>query len=291
MATVAQALAGHSLRLRKAGGRLALYVAVTAFTFFAAFPFVWMGVTAFKRNSDLYNLKNNPFLFNQPPTLDHIRLLFEGTPFLRWLWNTLLVASLVVLITVVVAIPAGYSLARLARGWGRRMGIAIFLTYLVPPSLLFIPLSRVVAELHLQDKLWSLVLVYPSFTIPFCTWLMMGFFKAIPGELEEAAMVDGCGRMGAFRRVVLPISVAGILTVVIFAFALSMQEFVYALTFISPSAQKTVGIGVPTDLVRGDVFYWGSLMAGALVSSVPVAILYSLFLDRFIAGLTAGAFK
>ncbi|MBI2246776.1 MAG: carbohydrate ABC transporter permease [Armatimonadetes bacterium] len=276
---------------RKIIGRIALYLAVAWFTFYAAFPFVWMLITAFKRNSDLYNVKNNPFLFNQPPTLEHMRLLFEGTPFLRWLWNTGFVGLMVVIITLVAAVPAGYSLARLARAWGRRLGIAIFLTYLVPPTLLFIPLSRVVAELRLQDNLWALVLVYPTFTIPFCTWLMMGFFKSIPGELEEAAMVDGCTRLAALRHIVLPISVAGILTVTIFAFALSMQEFTYALTFISPSSQKTVSIGVPTDLIRGDVFYWGSLMGGALVSAVPAAILYSLFLDRFIAGLTAGALK
>lgn len=272
-------------------GRLALLVALAWFVFFAAFPFVWMAITAFKRNSDLYNVRNNPFLFNEPPTLQHMELLFNGTLFPRWLWNTAFVAVLVVVITLLAAVPAGYSLARLARGWGHRLGIGIFLTYLVPPSLLFIPLSRVIAELGLQDRLWALVLVYPTFTIPFCTWLLMGFFKSIPAELEEAAMVDGCTRLDALRRIVLPISVAGLLTAVIFAFTLSMQEFVYALTFISPSAEKTVGIGVPTDLVRGDVFYWGSLMGGALVSSVPAAILYSLFLDRFIAGLTSGAFK
>lgn len=281
----------RSRSTRRIIGRIALYLAVAWFTFYAAFPFVWMLITAFKRNSDLYNVKNNPFLFNQPPTLEHMRLLFEGTPFLRWLWNTGFVGLMVVIITLVVAVPAGYSLARLARAWGQRLGIAIFLTYLVPPTLLFIPLSRVVAELRLQDNLWALVLVYPTFTIPFCTWLMMGFFKSIPGELEEAAMVDGCTRLAALRHIVLPISVAGILTVIIFAFALSMQEFTYALTFISPSSQKTVSIGVPTDLIRGDVFYWGSLMGGALVSAVPAAILYSLFLDRFIAGLTAGALK
>ncbi|HEV8340712.1 MAG TPA: carbohydrate ABC transporter permease [bacterium] len=287
----AAAPAWRSLNSRKVLGRIGLYLAVAWFTFYAAFPFVWMLITAFKRNSDLYNIKNNPFLFNEPPTLEHMVLLFNGTPFLRWAWNTALIGLVVTLITLVAAVPAGYSLARLARTWGRRLGIVIFLTYLVPPSLLFIPLSRVIAELRLQDTIWALVLVYPTFTIPFCTWLMMGFFKSIPGELEEAAMVDGCTRLGALRRIVLPISVAGILTVVIFAFALSMQDFVYALTFVSPTSQKTVSIGVPTDLVRGDVFYWGSLMGGALVSAVPVAILYSLFLDRFIQGLTAGALK
>jgi multiple sugar transport system permease protein len=280
-----------SLTLQRAIGRGALYLSAAGFTFFAAFPFVWMGITAFKRILDLYNIHNNPFLFNLPPTLENMQLLFRETLFTRWLMNTAFVGALVVIITLLAAVPAGYSLARLARGWGEKLGIGIFLTYLVPPSLLFIPLSRVVSELRLQDSVWALVLVYPSFTIPFCTWLLMGFFKSIPGELEEAAMVDGCSRLGALRRVVLPISVAGLLTVVIFAFALSIQEFVYALTFISPSSQKTVSVGVPTDLIRGDVYYWGSLMGGALVASIPVAFLYSLFLDRFISGLTAGAFK
>jgi multiple sugar transport system permease protein len=280
-----------SLALQKAIGRGALYLSAAWFTFFAAFPFVWMGITAFKHILDLYNVHNNPFLFNLPPTLENMQLLFRETLFTRWLLNTAFVGTLVVIITLLAAVPAGYSLARLSRGWGQKLGIGIFLTYLVPPSLLFIPLSRVVTGLGLQDRFWALVLVYPSFTIPFCTWLMMGFFKSIPGELEEAAMVDGCSRLGALWRVVLPISVAGLLTVVIFAFALSIQEFVYALTFIAPSAQKTVSVGVPTDLIRGDVYYWGALMGGALIASVPVAVLYSLFLDRFISGLTAGAFK
>jgi multiple sugar transport system permease protein len=291
MAAVTHGLGWRSQSVQRVLGRIALYLSAAWFTFFAAFPFLWMAITAFKQNADLYNIKNNPFLFNAPPTLVHMRLLFNETLFTRWLFNTGFVAAVVVVITLLTAVPAGYSLARLTGRWGRRLGIGIFLTYLVPPSLLFIPLARVVSTLRLQDNLWALVVVYPSFTIPFCTWLLMGFFRSIPAELEEAAMVDGCTRLGALRRVVLPISIAGLLTVIIFAFTLSMQEFVYALTFISPSAQKTVGIGVPTDLIRGDVFYWGSLMGGALVASVPAAVLYSLFLDRFIAGLTAGAFK
>jgi len=291
MAVADRSMPALSRTVQRIGGRVILYITVITFTFLASFPFIWMLMTAFKQNSDLYNIKNNPFIFNAPPTLAHVQLLFRETLFSQWLVNTAIVAGVVVIITLIAAVPAAYSLVRLTGRWGQRLGMGIFLTYLVPPSLLFIPLARVVAELRLQDNLWALVLVYPTFTIPFCTWLLMGFFKTIPGELEEAAMVDGCTRLGALRRIVLPISVAGLLTVVIFAFTLSMQEFVYALTFVSPSAQKTVGIGVPTDLVRGDVFYWGSLMAGALVASIPPAILYSLFLDRFIAGLTAGAFK
>lgn len=280
-----------SVSARRRFGRTAVYVSAGCFTFFAAFPFAWMVITTFKRTNDLYDPRHNPFLFNDPPTLQNLEILFHDTLFTRWLWNTALVGAIVVMITLLAAVPAGYSLARLARGWGQRLGIGIFLTYLVPPSLLFVPLSRVISALDLQDRLGALVLVYPSFTIPFCTWLLMGFFKSIPAELEEAAMVDGCSRLGALRRIVLPVSTAGILTVIIFAFTLSIQEFVYALTFISPSSQKTVSVGVPTDLIRGDVYYWGSLMAGALIASIPVAVLYSLFLDRFIRGLTAGAIK
>ncbi|HXT52969.1 MAG TPA: carbohydrate ABC transporter permease [Candidatus Eisenbacteria bacterium] len=260
-------------------------------TFFFAFPFVWMLITAFKRTSDLYDLKHNPFLFYEPPTLEHVKRLFFETLYGQWLLNTAFVGILVVLITLLLAVPAGYALARLTRNWGAKLGIGIFLTYLVPPTLLFIPLSRVVVNLHLDDSLWSLVLVYPSFTVPFSAWLMMGFFKAIPKDVEEAAMVDGYSRMGAFVRVVVPISFSGILTVAIFSFTLVMQEFVYAVTFISSVHNMTVGIGVPTFLVHGDVYFWGSLMAGCFIASVPIAIIYNFFVDRFISGFTMGAVK
>src|SRR5256712_7900888 len=251
----------------KAIGRSWLYLSIAGFTFFAAFPFAWMAITVFKRILDLYNIHNNPFLFNLPPTMENIRLLFRETLFTRWLANTAFVGAFVVLITLLAAVPAGYSLARLARGWGQKFGIGIFLTYLVPPSLLFIPLARVVSTLHLQDRFWALILVYPSFTIPFCTWLLMGFFKSVPAELEEAAMVDGCSRLGALRRVVLPISVAGLLTVVVFAFSPSIQKFVYALTFISPSSPNNVSGGGPTYPVPVGVDYWGSRIGGALCAS------------------------
>ena len=256
-----------------------------------SFPFLWMLITSFKRSSDLYNLENSPFLFHEPPTLEHVRLLLQETLFLRWLWNTTLAGVCVVAITLLLAVPAAYALARLAGPWGERLGIAIFLTYLVPPTLLFIPLSRVVAALGIQDTLWSIIVVYPSFTIPFSTWLLMGFFKSIPRELEDAAMVDGLTRFQSFLRLVVPISTSGILTVVIFSFTLVTQEFVYALTFISSAANQTVGVGVPIYLVRGDVYYWGSLMAACLIASVPTGVVYNIFLDRFIAGFTFGSVK
>ena len=277
--------------LRRRLGQAGSAVLLAGFTVFAAFPFYWMFITAFKQTPDLMNRANNPFVFNLPPTLEHIRVLFYDTLYGRWLFNTALVGVLVVVVTLAIALPAGYALARLSGRGGERLGIAIFLTYLVPPTLLFIPLSRVVVAIGLQDSLWSLVVVYPSFTVPFSTWLLMGFFKAIPRELEEAAMIDGLSRLGAFARVVVPISVAGVLTVVIFTFTLVTQEFVYAVTFISPANQYTVSVGVPTFLVHGDVYFWGSLMAGCFIASVPIAAVYNLFVDRFIAGFTVGAIK
>jgi multiple sugar transport system permease protein len=270
------------------GGHLGL---IALFTIWSAFPFYWMFITTFKRTSDLLKRGNNPFIYNQPPTLENLRVLFQETLYVQWLFNTLFVGAVVVAITLLLALPAGYALARLTGRVGEQLGIAIFLTYLVPPTLLFIPMARLIGDLGLQDSLWSLVLVYPSFTVPFCTWLLMGFFKAIPKDLEEAAMIDGVSRFGAFIKVVIPVSVAGILTVVIFTLTLVMQEFVYALTFITAARNYTVSVGVPTFLVHGDVYFWGSLMAGCFVSSVPIAILYNFFVDRFIAGFTVGAIK
>lgn len=279
------------VRARRVGAKTLHWTVLAAFSVLLAFPFYWMLITSFKTTRDLYDLKNNPFIFNEKPTLEHLRLLFRETLFLRWLGNTAFAGLVVVLITLLLAVPAAYALARLTGRWGGRVGIGIFLTYLVPPTLLFIPLSRIVAWLGLQDTLWAIIVVYPSFTIPFSTWLLMGFFKSIPGELEDAAMVDGLTRFQTFLKLVIPISVSGILTVVIFSFTLVSQEFVYALTFISSAAHQTVGVGVPIYLVRGDVYYWGSLMAACLVASLPIAVLYNLFLDRFIAGFTVGSVK
>jgi multiple sugar transport system permease protein len=281
----------NNVLLRKLGPRVTKIVLLVLFVVLLAFPFYWMVIATFKQNPDLYNVENNPFIFNLKPTLDNIRLLFNETRYVRWLGNTALVGTLVVAITLLLSIPAAYALARLTGRWGERIGIGIFLTYLVPPTLLFIPLSRVVANLGLQDTIWSLVLVYPSVTIPFSIWLLMGFFKSIPRELEDAAMVDGLTRFGAFIKLVVPISLSGILTVVIFTFTLVTQEFVYALTFISPESNQMVGVGIPIFLVRGDVYFWGSLMAACLIASLPIAFLYNLFLDRFIAGFTVGAVK
>ncbi|MDR7550096.1 MAG: carbohydrate ABC transporter permease [Armatimonadota bacterium] len=275
--------------------RAALYLTAMVFVVFAVFPFYWMFLTALKQNRDLYvrgsDLSHIPWVFNLPPTLEHVTLLFQQTLYLTWVRNTVAVGAIVVVITLVLAVPAGYSLARLTGRWGERLGIGIFLTYLVPPTLLFIPFARLIATLGLQNSQWALVLVYPTFTVPFCTWLMMGFFRSIPRDIEEQAMIDGYSRLAVIRRVVLPLAVSGILTAVIFAFTLVLQDFVYALTFISSVPKMTVSLGVPVALVRGDVFYWGSLMAACLITSVPIAVVYNLFIDRFIAGLTGGALK
>jgi multiple sugar transport system permease protein len=276
---------------RRIAGTGSFYSAVVLLVLFAAFPFYWMLITTFKQDGDLYNLQSIPYWFNESPTMEHIDYLFTDTLFLRWLGNTALIGVCVVAITLVVSLPAGYSLARMPGRTAENLGIGIFLTYLVPPTLLFLPLSRVISLLGLQDSLWSLVLIYPTFTIPFCTWLLMGFFKSVPREIDEAAIVDGCTVVGAFVKTILPLSVPAILTVIIFAFTLTMQEFVYALTFISSSDQKPITLGVATDLVRGDVYYWGELMGAALIASIPVAIAYNLFLDRFISGITGGAVK
>jgi len=275
----------------KTAREVSFFGAVAFFVILTTFPFYWMVITSFKSNSDLYNVTNIPFWFNEAPTLEHFKYLFEQTLFTRWMWNSLVIGLCVVAITLVTAVPAGYSLARMNSRSGETLGIGIFLTYLVPPTLLFLPLSRIIAVLGLQNSLWALVVVYPTFTIPFCTWLLMGFFKAIPPEIEEAAIVDGCSLFGAFVKMVIPLSVPAILTVVIFTFTLTLQEFVYALTFVSAADQKPITLGVTTDLVRGDVFFWGEIMAGALIASIPVAIAYNLFLDRFISGITGGAVK
>jgi multiple sugar transport system permease protein len=268
------------------------WLIVGPFAIVLAFPFYWMLMSSLRSDQDLYNLEAVPFKFNEnSPTLSNYRFLFEQTNYELWLKNTAIVGAAVVLITLVLSLPAAYALARLSGSWGQSVGVGIFLTYLVPPTLLFLPLSRVVAELDLNDRLLSLILVYPSFTVPFSTWLLMGFFKTIPPELEDAALVDGASRLGALIRVVFPLSVPGILTVVIFSFSLVVNEFVYAFTFITESETRTLSAGVPTDLIRGDVFYWGALMAATLIPAVPLALLYNAFLNRFIAGFTGGAFR
>jgi multiple sugar transport system permease protein len=276
---------------RARAGRVGLYVLAVIAAIVCAGPFVWSAITALKLNADLYTPENNPFLFNDPATLDHVLFLFTDTAFPTFLWNTLWVGVLVVAITLVFGLPAAYSLARLDRPWSGPMGIALFFVYLVPPTLLFLSLTRIVVGLGLQDSTWSLVVIYPTITIPICTWLLIGFLKGIPKDIEEQAMVDGYSRVGAFVRTILPLLFPGIVAVIVFAFTLTASEFIYALAFISPSAEKVVSTGVPTELIRGDVFFWQSLQAANVLIALPIAFVFSLFLSRFVSGFTMGAVK
>jgi multiple sugar transport system permease protein len=248
-----------------------------------------MAITAFKQEADLYRMDQIPFWFHLPPTLANFELLFFRTHFGLQLVNTALLAACVVSITLVTAAPAGYVLARLRLPGAETLGIAIFITYLIPSIVLFLPLARVVGTLGLFDSWWALVLVYPTFTIPFCTWLLMGFFKTLPPDIEEAAWVDGCGLLGGIVRVVLPLSRPGIVIAAIFSFTLSMHEVLYTVVYVGPHEQKTVTAGLATALIRGDIFYWGSLMGAGLLVGLPVAILYVSFIDHFIRGLTGAS--
>ena len=278
--------ASSPARRRTAIRHVLIYAGLAPLLVIALFPVLWMIVTAFKHERDLYSRAQSPFWFHLPPTLKHFELLFTQTWFGTWVANTALVSVCVVAITVVVAVPAGYALARLRLPGAQNLGIALFMTYLVPPIVLFLPLARVVTALGAMDSSWALVIVYPTFTIPFGTWLMVGFFRAVPREIEEAAWIDGCGLVGGLVRVVMPLARPGVATVGIFAFTLSMQEYLYALALASPVDEKMVSVGLPSMLIRFDIFFWGALMAGALLVGAPVAVLYHFVLDRFIAGLT-----
>jgi len=277
-------------RLRTLQRIVGVYLPLAAFLFFALFPFYWMLISSFKANPELYNLRANR-LWLKHPTLEQFQELFKRTAVLQWLWNSFFVSFLTSMISMTFGIMAGYALARLKFPGARAFGLATFITYLVPTTLIFIPLARVVQSLGLSNSIWSLVVTYPTFLIPFCTWMLIAYFKSIPKDMEECAMIDGCSRIGAMVRIVLPMAVPGIIFSAMFSFTLSWNEFVYALTFISTTTHKTMSVAVPTELIRGDAYFWGELMAASLLGSVPVALLYSFFMDYFVSGLTAGALK
>ena len=265
------------------------YLPMGLFIVALLFPFYWMMVTTLKPDGELYRPWNHPLyspFWTSAPTLDHIRNLLQDTLFGTWMWNTMLIATVATLISLFCGVIGGYALARLRFGWAGLLGTAIFVTYLVPQTLIFIPLSDIIREYRIGDTSWALILTYPTFLIPFCTWLMMGYFKTIPKELEECARIDGATRWQAMVYIILPIALPGILSAGIFAFTLSWNEFIYALVFLSSPEQKTVPVGVTSELIRGDVFYWGSLMAGALLGSIPVAFVYSFFVEHYVAGMT-----
>jgi multiple sugar transport system permease protein len=267
-----------------------VYIPLAIFLIVLLFPFYWMGVTTFKPNEELYNFKaHNPFWISSP-TLANIDKLFFHTDYPEWLWNTMLIAVSATFLSIFASVLAAYAITRLRFKGAQTVGLLIFLAYLVPPSILFIPLATMVYGLDLYDTPWALILTYPTFLIPFCTWLLMGYFKSIPYELEECALIDGATRIQILWKITLPLAVPGLISAGIFAFTLSWNEFIYALAFISSSEEKTVPVGVLTQLVEGDVYHWGSLMAGALCGSIPVAILYSFFVEHYVSSLT-GAVK
>jgi len=267
------------------------YANVIPFLCFALFPFYYMVITSLKNDAELYDLKAVPFLIQTGVITDHYRYLLAKTEFLTWMKNSLIISVIATSVSLVISILAGYSLARLRFRGVNSFGTAVFITYLVPPTLLFLPLSQVVVWLGISDTIWALVVTYPTFLVPFSTWLLMGYFRTIPKEVEECALVDGASRMQTLIRVVLPMAVPGVVCAALFGFTLTWNEFTYALTFISQSANKTAVVGVTADLIRGDIYYWGSLMAGAVLASVPIVAVYVFFLDYYVSGLTAGAVK
>jgi multiple sugar transport system permease protein len=267
-----------------------IYLPLAIFVFVLLFPFYWMAITAVKPNSQLTDYENYSPFWVVGPTLEHIKYLLFETSYPGWLWNTILVSVASTLLSLFASVFAAYAIERVRFTGARTTGLLIFLAYLVPPSILFIPLAFIVFNIGIYDSRFALIFTYPTFLIPFCTWLLMGYFRSIPYELEESALVDGCTRWQILRRIILPLAVPGLISAGIFAFTLSWNEFIYALTFIQSSENKTVPVGVLTELVRGDIFEWGALMAGALFGSLPVVILYSFFVDHYVSSMT-GAVK
>ena len=266
-----------------------VYVPLAIFVFVLLFPFYWMGVTSFKPDNELLSRSGNPF-WVVAPTLAHFKKLLFQTSYPEWMWNTVFVSVVATFVSLLASVLAAYAIERLRFRGARQIGLSIFLAYLVPPSILFIPLASIVFQLGLFDTKWALILTYPTFLIPFSTWLLMGYFRSIPFELEECALIDGASRLQILWKIVLPLAVPGLISAGIFAFTLSWNEFIYALTFVSSSESKTVPVGVVTELVEGDVYHWGALMAGALLGSLPVAVVYSFFVEYYVSGLT-GAVK
>jgi multiple sugar transport system permease protein len=266
-----------------------VFLPLGVFVFVLLFPFYWMAITAFKPDGELISREGNPFLVIGP-TLAHFKKLFFETSYPSWLWNTIFVSVISTFASLAASVLAAYAIERLRFKGSRQVGLSIFLAYLVPPSILFIPLAAIVFQLGLFDTRWALILTYPTFLIPFSTWLLMGYFRSIPYELEECALIDGATRFEILWKIILPLAVPGLISAGIFAFTLSLNEFIYALTFISSSETKTIAVGVVTELVDGDVYHWGALMAGALMGSLPVAIIYSFFVEYYVSGMT-GAVK
>ena len=267
-----------------------VYLPVLLFLFILLFPFYWMGLTSIKPNAELIDLEGHNPWWVVNPTLEHFNRLLFQTDYPAWMWNTMMVAVCATFLSIVASVMAAYAIVRIRYKGSSTVGGLIFLAYLVPPSILFIPLAIIVFEYGIFDSPLALILTYPTILIPFCTWLLMGYFKSIPYELEECALIDGATRSQILLKIILPLSIPGLISAGIFAFTLCWNEFIYALTFISSSENKTVPVAILSELIDGDIYHWGALMAGALLGSVPVALVYSFFVEHYVSSMT-GAVK
>jgi multiple sugar transport system permease protein len=267
-----------------------LYIPLFVILIVLLFPFYWMALTSIKPDEQLIDMnKYNPFWVIHP-TFKHIsKLLFE-TQYPRWLWNTMYVAVGATTLSIIASVLAAYAIVRLRFKGADTVGVLIFFAYLVPPSILFIPLASVIQAYGLFDSPLSLILVYPTLLIPFSTWLLMGYFKTIPYELEECALIDGASRWQILTKIIVPLAIPGMISAFIFSFTLCWNEFIYALTFLQSTPNKTVPVAIVNEFVDGDIYKWGSLMAGALVGSLPLVILYAFFVEHYVSAMT-GAVK
>lgn len=279
------------MRLSKRSKEVLNHLSIIPFLLFALFPLYWMIITSFKKNSELYDLSSIPFWIQKGITLHHYTYLLQKTEFLIWLKNTIIVAVVPTIISLCVSLPAAYALARLKFRGAELCGTGIFAIYLMPPTLLFIPLAKVISLLGLSNTIWSLIITFPSFMIPFSTWMLSAYFRTLPQEIEDSAMIDGCTRLQTLRKIVIPLSIPGVITSSFFSFLFAWQNLIYVITFVSSSTKKTISAGVITELIRGDVFYWGSLMAGVVIASIPVVVAFVFLMDYYVSGLTAGAIK
>lgn len=264
------------------------YLVLGLFLLFLLLPFYWMVLTALKPEAELLNTPNPWWVFH--PTLSSIIGLVTETAYPRWFLNTLFVSLGATALSVSVSYAAAFAIVRLRFFGARTLSSAIFFSYVVPPAILFIPLATVLIKLHWFDKLWALIPIYSTFLIPFCTWLLIGFLRSIPRELEEAALVDGASWLRIMVRIILPLSTPGLISATIFSFTLSWNEYLYALIYMVSSSNKTISVGLTTELMRGDVFQWGQLMSGALLGTLPVVLVYFFFVEYYVAGMS-GALK
>ncbi|MEJ2166732.1 MAG: carbohydrate ABC transporter permease [Desulfobacterales bacterium] len=281
----------RSLSLQKKRKITYSYLALIPFLVFFLFPLYWMLLTSFKQDSEISSLKGIPLIINSMPTLAHYKFILFETRYVRWFWNTLQISVIVTVITMVVSILGAYAISRLRFFGSRYFGVGIFCTYLVPPALLFIPFYKVVGILGLLNSKWSLLFLYPTLTVPFCTWILIGYFTAIPRALDEAAFVDGATYIQMLTKVFLPVAAPGLIAATLFAFTVSWAQFLYPLAFVYRDEEKVLTNGIYTTLIRGDVYFWGELMSGALLASIPVVILFAFLMDYYIAGLTRGSVK